>query len=110
MHRVSVLSTGQSFERIGRTLGEDLFLNHLQGFGPCCGRGLRRTLRRHFTSLKHGGNDLQQLLIGEQGTNRLVESHLALLFFRAVALDAVLREELLQFGFRAENHWQEKAQ
>ena len=109
-HRVGVLSTSESLEGVNRALGENVFLNNLQGTRPSCGRGLWRLLRRHFASLKHGCNGLQQLLIGEQGGHRPVQPHLALLLFWAVALEAVLGEELFQLGFRVERYRQEKAQ
>ena len=64
-YRVGVFSAREPLQGIGRALGEDAFLNDLQGLGSCRGSGLRLLLRRHFASLEHGRDGLQQLLIGE---------------------------------------------
>ena len=108
-HRVGVFGASESLEWIDRALREDAFLEHLHDLGDCFGFGLRRLFRRHFAGLEHG-----QLWSPAIPHRRIARPQACpalpcLLFFRAVALDAVLGEELFQFGFRAESPRQEKA-
>ena len=108
-HRVGVLSTSEPLECGERALGQDALLQPLHRLRPHSGLGLGRFFRRHLAGLQHIGHGLQQLLIRAKHIHRPIQAHLALLLFRAVALDAVLREELFQLGFRTECLQQEQA-
>ena len=62
---VGVLGAREPLEGIDRALGEDVFLELLQGLRPRRSLGLRCLLRWHVARLQHRGDRLQQFAISK---------------------------------------------